>query len=88
MATHFLRADWPALFRLAVLVDDYWTTGDPQLRRALAGEVRLQERTFGLGGGGVTVSCEWCEEPFAATRATARFCKPAHRAAAWREAQK
>lgn len=40
----FLRSDLGALFRLAILVDMFWKTG----KLALAKEIRLLEREFGL----------------------------------------
>lgn len=40
----FLRVDLGALFRLAILVDAFWTSGELELAR----EVRLLEREFGL----------------------------------------
>lgn len=44
MASEFLDADVHALFRLAVLVDQFWT--EPS--RELAAEIRLQQQCFGL----------------------------------------
>ena len=44
MRSEFLRGDLPALFRLVLLVDTYWKTGD----LAIAREIRLMEREFGL----------------------------------------
>lgn len=44
MRNEFLRADLGALFRLAILVDMFWKTGD----LATAREIRLVEREFGL----------------------------------------
>lgn len=44
MAREYLRADEHALFRLAVLVDNYWTKPSA----ALASEIRLQQQAFGL----------------------------------------
>jgi hypothetical protein len=48
MAAEYLAADRHGLFRLAVLVDDYWLAGSPSARRELAGEIRLQGQAFGL----------------------------------------
>ena len=44
MATEYLRADEHALFRLAVLIDLFWT----QPSKELASEIRLQQQAFGL----------------------------------------
>lgn len=44
MASEYLRADEHALFRLAVLIDAFWT--EPS--QALAAEIRLQQQAFGL----------------------------------------
>jgi hypothetical protein len=44
MHVEFLRADVHALFRLAVLIDLFWT--EPNL--AVAAEIRLQQQAFGL----------------------------------------
>lgn len=44
MREEFLRADIHALFRLAVLVDLFWS--EPNL--AVAAEIRLQQQAFGL----------------------------------------
>lgn len=44
LSGEFLRADLGSLFRLAILVDKFWKTG----KLALAKEIRLQEREFGL----------------------------------------
>jgi hypothetical protein len=48
MASEYLDADVHGLFRLAVLVDDYWRAESPTARRDLAGEIRLQGQAFGL----------------------------------------
>jgi hypothetical protein len=48
MASEYLDADVHGLFRLAVLVDDYWCAGSPSGRKELAGEIRLQGQAFGL----------------------------------------
>lgn len=44
MAGEYLRADEHALFRLAVLVDMFWT----EPTKKLASEIRLQQQAFGL----------------------------------------
>lgn len=44
MATEYTRADEHALYRLAVLIDMFWT--EPS--RDLAAEIRLQQQAFGL----------------------------------------
>ena len=44
MAAEYLDADVHGLFRLAVLVDEFWTEPTPKL----AGEIRLQQQAFGL----------------------------------------
>lgn len=44
MSGEYLRADMHALFRLAVLVDMFWS--DPS--RDLAAEIRQQQQAFGL----------------------------------------
>ena len=44
MAEEYLRADEHALYRLAVLIDDYWT----KPTAVLAGEIRLEQQAFGL----------------------------------------
>lgn len=44
MAHEFVRADAHALFRLAVLIDLFWS--DPSVK--LAAEIRLQQQAFGL----------------------------------------
>jgi hypothetical protein len=48
MADEFLRADTHGLFRLALLVDDYWLASSPTARKDLAGEIRLAGQAFGL----------------------------------------
>ncbi len=48
MASEYLAADRHGLFRLAMLVDDYWLASSPTGRRDLAGEIRLQGQAFGL----------------------------------------
>lgn len=44
MHYEFLRGDLPSLFRLVLLVDSFWRTGELDLAR----EIRLLEREFGL----------------------------------------
>lgn len=44
MAAEYVRADEHALFRLAVLVDQFWS----RPTRELAAEIRLQQQAFGL----------------------------------------
>jgi hypothetical protein len=44
MHFEFLRADEPALFRLLVLINAFWQSGN----LAIAKEIRLLEREFGL----------------------------------------
>src|SRR4051794_24756945 len=44
MSNEYDESDKHGLFVLAVLVDRFWATGDPQL----AGEIRLQRQCFGL----------------------------------------
>ena len=44
MADEYLRADEHALYRLAVLIDQFWTKPST----ALASEIRLQQQAFGL----------------------------------------
>jgi len=44
MAEEYLRADVHALYRLALLVDAYWT----KPTAGLAAEIRLQQQAFGL----------------------------------------
>lgn len=48
MASELARADVHGLFRLAALVDDYWTAEGPKDRAKISGEVRLLSATFGL----------------------------------------
>jgi len=48
MATQFLESDVDPLFRLALLVDDFWKADTPSLRKELSVEIRLQEGRFGL----------------------------------------
>lgn len=44
MATEYVRADEHALFRLAVLIDMFWTKPSKEI----AAEIRLQQQAFGL----------------------------------------
>ena len=44
MAVQYVRADVHALFRLAVLIDAFWS--EPSTK--LAAEIRLQQQAFGL----------------------------------------
>jgi hypothetical protein len=44
MAVQFVRADVHGLFRLAVLIDLYWS--EPSTK--LAAEIRLEQQAFGL----------------------------------------
>ena len=44
MAAEYVRADEHALFRLAVLINEFW--GNPT--KELASEIRLQQQAFGL----------------------------------------
>lgn len=44
MADEWVDADVPGLVQLAVLVDDFWRTGN----RELAAEIRMQQREYGL----------------------------------------
>jgi len=48
MASEFLEADAHGLFRLALLIDDYWIADTPTQRRNLAAEIRLQGQGYGL----------------------------------------
>lgn len=48
MAPEFERADLHGLFVLADLWDAFWTSETPKERTALAAEIRLQRRDFGL----------------------------------------
>lgn len=48
MASEFLEADAHGLFRLAVLIDDYWMADSSAVRRQLAAEIRLQGQGYGL----------------------------------------
>lgn len=48
MAPEFDKSDKHGLFALAVLVDDFWRTEDPKLRKEIAAEVRQQRTAFGL----------------------------------------
>ncbi|MEV6344142.1 hypothetical protein [Actinoplanes sp. NPDC051851] len=48
MAPEWDDSDVHGLFNLALLVDDFWTTDDPKLRKELAAEIRQQRQGFGL----------------------------------------
>ena len=48
MSAEFLQADAHGLFRLALLIDDYWTADSATQRRKLAAEIRLQGQGYGL----------------------------------------
>jgi hypothetical protein len=48
MAAEWLPSDVHGLAMLAKLVDGYWSTDDARVRLALAGEIRLQGRCWGL----------------------------------------
>ena len=48
MAAEFLAADVHGLFRLAVLVDDYWLADAPTARARLSQEIRLVQQGYGL----------------------------------------
>ncbi len=48
MSSEFLEADAHGLFRLAVLIDDYWKAGSSTERRNLSAEIRLQGQGYGL----------------------------------------
>jgi hypothetical protein len=48
MAPEYDESDRHGLFALAVLVDDFWRTEDPKLRKDVAAEIRQQRQCFGL----------------------------------------
>jgi hypothetical protein len=48
MATAWIEADLPGLFRAIGLVEDYWRAASAQGRKDAAAELRLQEMRFGL----------------------------------------
>jgi hypothetical protein len=48
MSNEYLDSDRHALFMLAALVDDFWTTDTPGRRKALSEEIRLSRQAFGL----------------------------------------
>lgn len=48
MAPEYDDSDVHGLVLLALLVDDFWATDDPKLRKELSGEIRLQRQCFGL----------------------------------------
>jgi hypothetical protein len=48
MAPEFDESDRHGLFALAMLVDDFWSTGSARLRSQIGAEIRLQGVRFGL----------------------------------------
>lgn len=48
MAPEFDDSDKHGLFRLAVLVDDFWTADDANTRMKLSAEIRMQGQCYGL----------------------------------------
>jgi hypothetical protein len=48
MAPEFDESDRHGLFSLALLVDDFWSTGSARLRAQIGAEIRLQGVRFGL----------------------------------------
>ncbi|PRY56451.1 hypothetical protein [Glycomyces artemisiae] len=48
MASEYDDSDKHGLFRLAVLVDDYWTTDNANTRVKLAAEIRQQGALYGI----------------------------------------
>lgn len=48
MAPEFDDSDKHGLFALAVVVNDFWSTDRPTLRRDLIAEIRQQSQRFGL----------------------------------------
>jgi hypothetical protein len=48
MSAEYHESDRHALFMLAALVDDFWTTDTPGRRKALSEEIRLSRQAFGL----------------------------------------
>lgn len=46
-AQQFLRTDWQRLWMVAYLVEDFYSCGDPKLRKDLLGEIRLNEEKLG-----------------------------------------
>jgi hypothetical protein len=48
MATEYVEADHQALYRLLVMVQDFWMASSPSDRQKLSAEIRLQQVNFGL----------------------------------------
>lgn len=48
MSHEYHSSDRHALFMLAALMDDFWTTDTPSRRKALSEEIRLSRQAFGL----------------------------------------
>jgi hypothetical protein len=48
MSNEYHESDRHALFMLAALIDDFWTTDTPGRRKALSEEIRLSRQAFGL----------------------------------------
>jgi len=48
MAPEYDSSDRHGLFTLAMLINDFWQSGDPKLRKDLAAEIRQQRQCFGL----------------------------------------
>lgn len=48
MAPEYDDSDKHGLFRLAVLVDDYWTADNPNTRVKVAQEIRMQGQLYGI----------------------------------------
>jgi hypothetical protein len=48
MAKEFDNSDVHGLYKLAVLENDFWTAFDPDTRKQIAAEIRLQRVAFGL----------------------------------------
>jgi hypothetical protein len=48
MSNEYHESDQHALFMLAALMDDFWTTDTPGRRKALSEEIRLSRQAFGL----------------------------------------
>lgn len=48
MSHEYHSSDRHALFMLAALMDDFWTTDTPGRRKALSEEIRLSRQAFGL----------------------------------------
>jgi hypothetical protein len=45
----FVGTDWERLQMVVLLVDDYWRSDDPQLRRGLLNEISRNERALSAG---------------------------------------